>query len=163
MQGEDVTPCCMMQRGELTPRNGNISAKIVDLTPPCIMQRRDLTSRCMMQREVKLQFKYLSDIKNKFEKNLYFEAGSKAGTFDIKKRRWKTSRYCPFHAAESFFSMSPNYYRFDSPLVYKADIFDYPLQISAARFDSLLHFCSFKFRLPTVWYSHWKVFRKFFI
>jgi hypothetical protein len=49
------------------------------------MQRRDLTSRCMMQREVKLQFKYLSDFKNKFEKNLYFEAGSKAGTFDIKK------------------------------------------------------------------------------
>ncbi len=32
----------------------------------------------------------------KFEKKLGYESGSKVGTSDEKKRRWKMSRYCPF-------------------------------------------------------------------
>ncbi len=33
--------------------------------------------------------------------NLGYESGSKLGTFDEKKRRWKISRYCPFKKVPS--------------------------------------------------------------
>ncbi len=42
-----------------------------------------------------------TNLKANSKKNLGYESGSKVGTFDEKKRRWKISRYCPFKCKKS--------------------------------------------------------------